>query len=536
MKQLLILLVCGAAFGQPAPQGFILAGVAVQGGTNQPLNHVLVTITGQGRRATQAMYLTGADGGFGFSNLPAGKYQLAAMKEGYPRQSYLEDEGYSTAIVAGPGIDTAHIVFPLKPPATLSGSVFDDHGDPVHQAQVHLLRKSVVEGRLGVRQSEQKVTDSSGGFSFDDLTPGAYLLAVSGQPWYARNFANQNPAMPSQESGVVSRDVAYPLTYYGDTSDPASATPVDIREGVQAKLQITLHAVPAVHVSMPGADMQSQGGMNAQVSAIGPDGVEIGLASGISWINGQASMNGLAPGRYIFNIMNVNPAKGGGQPQQMGRKLVDLDKNTMLDPSEPEKISISGKLNLEGKSAREAGQPVTLFLRNENTGPGAQATVAEDGSFQFESNFLRPGRYTVQMANAPGLYLKSIVATGAKYSNGSLDISGGDVQLAVTAAAGAKQLDGLAVKDDKPFAGATVLLLPKNAGLTSQIRRDQSDSDGSFTLPEVVPGDYNLLAIDDGHQLAYQDPAVIKRYLPNAQAVTVPVDGQLTVKVIARQR
>jgi hypothetical protein len=132
--------------------------------------------------------------------------------------------------------------------------------------------------------------------------------------------------------------------------------------------------------------------------------------------------------------------------------------------------------------------------------------------------------------------LKSIAATGAKYSNGSLDIGGGDVQLAITAAAGAKQVEGLAVKDDKPFAGALVLLLPKNASLASQVRRDQSDSDGTFTLHEVAPGDYNLLAIDDGHQFAYQDPAVIKPYLPRAQAITVPVDGQLTVKVIARQK
>ena len=57
-----------------------------------------------------------------------------------------------------------------------------------------------------------------------------------------------------------------------------------------------------------------------------------------------------------------------------------------------------------------------------------------------------------------------------------------------------------------------ILLLPRD-GNPDEIRRDQSDSDGTFTLPDVLPGHYTLIAIDNGHDLAYQDRAVMSKYL-----------------------
>jgi carboxypeptidase family protein len=538
----LILLICRVGFSQPnaaTTQGFMLTGIVVRDGTNQPLNHVLVTITRQAHRSSQAMYLTSTDGRFAFSNLPAGKYELAAMKEGYARQTYLQDEQYSTAIAVGPAIDSEHLVFPIRPPAILSGSVFDDRGDPVARAQVHLLKKSVVGGKLRVTQSGQKQTDSSGGFSFDQLTPGAYLLAVSAQPWYATAFFNQSLAVAGQDSAGVPPSVTYPVTYYPGVTDPGSAAPIDVREGAQAKVQLTLHATPSARVSMP-ADGQNGRVPGAMIFALGPDGIQIPVNAFMFMGSGQTRWNGVAPGRYVVGLMNFNPSMGDGRPQQMGAKVIDIAGDTMLDTSETIKISVSGKLTLEETQVsgnNVSRQPIRLFLMSENGGPGAQATVTADGSFQFENNFLRLGRYTIRLMNAPELYLKSVTATGAKYSDGSLEISSsGDVQLAITAAGGIQKLEGISLKDGKPFGGAMILLLPKDDNLTSDIRRDQSDSDGTFTLGNVVPGDYILLAIDDGHQLAYRDPAVIKQYLPQGRTITVPAQGQIIANVTARQK
>jgi hypothetical protein len=67
-----------------------------------------------------------------------------------------------------------------------------------------------------------------------------------------------------------------------------------------------------------------------------------------------------------------------------------------------------------------------------------------------------------------------------------------------------------------------MVLAPKNLNaMESLARRDQSDSDGSFSLRDVVPGQYTLVAIEDGWTLDWAEPEVIARYLPGGLAVTV---------------
>jgi hypothetical protein len=53
------------------------------------------------------------------------------------------------------------------------------------------------------------------------------------------------------------------------------------------------------------------------------------------------------------------------------------------------------------------------------------------------------------------------------------------------------------------------------------IRRDQSDSDGSFALRDVAPGQYNVIAIEDGWDLDWSRPEVMARYLQRGIAVSI---------------
>jgi hypothetical protein len=67
-----------------------------------------------------------------------------------------------------------------------------------------------------------------------------------------------------------------------------------------------------------------------------------------------------------------------------------------------------------------------------------------------------------------------------------------------------------------------VVLAPKDlTTIQGLVRRDQSDSDGSFALRDVVPGQYTVVAIEDGWNLDWEQPGVIGRYLPRGIAVTV---------------
>jgi hypothetical protein len=65
----------------------------------------------------------------------------------------------------------------------------------------------------------------------------------------------------------------------------------------------------------------------------------------------------------------------------------------------------------------------------------------------------------------------------------------------------------------------------------SLFRRDQSDSDGTFTLASVKPGKYTLLAIANGWDLEWMNPAVIKPYLLAGETLEVQENGKYDVKV-----
>ena len=52
-------------------------------------------------------------------------------------------------------------------------------------------------------------------------------------------------------------------------------------------------------------------------------------------------------------------------------------------------------------------------------------------------------------------------------------------------------------------------------------RRDQSDSDGSFSLTNVAPGQYTVVAIQDGWKLDWQRREAIAPYLAGGVAITV---------------
>jgi hypothetical protein len=66
------------------------------------------------------------------------------------------------------------------------------------------------------------------------------------------------------------------------------------------------------------------------------------------------------------------------------------------------------------------------------------------------------------------------------------------------------------------------------AAFPALARRDQSDSDGSFALRDAAPGQYTVVAIENGWDLDWERPEVISRYLPGGIPVTVTeVSGKL---------
>ena len=84
-------------------------------GSNQPLKRARVTITQTDHPDQQVSLMTAEDGRFTFTNVPQGKYTLAAEYRGLQR-TFEQDDFFSTGIVTGPALDSEHIVFPVPRP------------------------------------------------------------------------------------------------------------------------------------------------------------------------------------------------------------------------------------------------------------------------------------------------------------------------------------------------------------------------------------------------------------------------------------
>ena len=170
------------AHAPSVPQGYRIAGVVVNWATAQPMAGASVAIapTTQGtERDISRSVTTGADGRFAFTGLSRGKYSLMAAAHGFMLQGFERHDMYATAIVAGPDLDSEHLVFRLQPDASVEGQVTDENNDPVQNAMVRLFEQSKEDGRQRTIPTNQGQADDQGHFYIGHLPPGTYYLAVS---------------------------------------------------------------------------------------------------------------------------------------------------------------------------------------------------------------------------------------------------------------------------------------------------------------------------------------------------------------------
>ena len=541
MKSFLLALVCAAGMlrAQTSETStYVIAGTVVNALSKTPIPKALVRINPaqaipDARASAARLAITSDDGRFAFLNVPAGKYQLSAARPNDRAQMFLgHGSQFSTAVVTGPNFDTAHLVFPYHAAGALDGSVIDENGEPVRNAQIYAFRHDTIDGRLQYVRAGQAVSHGAGLFHFGHLVGGSYLVAVSARPWFA------NGAQRVEKASEL--DVAYPFTYYPGTAELSAATPITINEGNTSKIQIPLRAVPAIHLSLnlpatssdPAKAGPGQPQQFIQITTVGPDNIPI-TTHGV--FPRQDISEGIAPGRYRL----LQRGTRNGEYSTNSSKIVDLTTDTPLEFDTMGHAAVSGTVSIEG--SEKITNPVVVMLAPVSGGPPLRAQAGKDLHFEF-SGGLAPGRYRVFLPANRAFFLKSITAKGANVSGGQVDLQPNatvQLSLVMTPSSDLKlPLQGVALRSGKPQAGAMVLLLPANHATTDLIRRDQSDLDGSFNLSEIPPGDYRLLAIDNGHGLAYRDPKVIAPYLAKAQSIkigaTTPPPTDLKVEIQTR--
>jgi hypothetical protein len=507
--------------------GYRIAGTVVNAATGEPVRRAAVAALAEVDSHTVEAVESDNEGRFALEGLAAAKYQLTASKRGFRTAFYDEHEEYSTAIVTGEGQDTNGLLFRLTPGAALHGVVTGDGGDPVEGAKVMLFERPRAHGRApgpGERTTEVNTTttDDTGAYDFDNLAAGEYAVAVTAEPWYAlhssrtgaRTAGSGTGGQPRMEGNAAAAlDVAYPVTFFDSTTDEGSATRIVLAGGAREEADINLHAVPALHLvvetprradgSIARAELR-QTIFGTEVSA-----ESAGLLDAIR--AGTVEFTGVAPGHYEL---------AQGDPP----RIADLDASAsqQVDPSlGTPTVAVAGALRVAPGFVLPEDVSVRL---NSLDGAHAQSLLQANcirGAFSFAA--VPPGTWELA-ADAPGrtLPISSVTVGNRTQAGNQVTVRDRPVQLVATVSLGETRVEGFAYKKGKGLAGAMVVLVPKEpAAFRALVRRDQSDSDGSFSLHDVAPGQYTVVAIEDGWDLDWTQPEVIGRYLPQGIAVTV---------------
>lgn len=526
-----------------------VSGVVVDSQSQKVLANVRVVLAPTTARLAGIEAVTKQDGRFTFAVVQAGKYTLQASKAGYPVQFYRSPAftGLSSAIAVRDDQDTTHIVFAAKRGAAISGQIQDDDSEPVGNALVTVFQSMIVDGERKIVMRGQTRANAAGRFRLAGLPAGDYYVCAMGRPWFAdsllqmqeirestrrapRDFAapGQDLALPPQPVPEFSADpnfrgTALMTTFFPRAPSIEEASLVHLSAGGEAQASVTLPLTKAVSVqgAVDFSGPIAGGRVNLLKKAY--DQYMLFLQATVSK-EGTFEFKNVPAGSYeIVAASDV----GAGASSWQARQEIEVgssDSEVVLKPASMG--ALSGKVVFEGEHP-PAGSIFFVALRNDE-GHAVRIPVNPDGTFTLSR--LLPGRY--ELAGVSDYVATYLVGPDGERLPLAVDITPGASihrDLALTKAA--STIEGTVERAGAPRVGAFVLLMPKSSAARWAYRRDQTDSDGSFRLAAIPSGDYFLIALTEGDEVAYSDPKVAAKLAGAAKPVHIDSGDRLDLKL-----
>lgn len=275
-----------------------------------------------------------ADGRFQFARVPAGRYHLAAHKDGVGR-------GEADAAVVAGQATRVHINLVDNRPGALAGGVFNADG-PVADATV------VVRNRAG--EVARTRTGPDGRFGIRELPAGTYSVSAA-------------------KDGVG-----------------RGAASVQIRPGTVTSVRIELRTMQDVLGGVAGVVSNADGPVADAVVILRNARGEVARTT--TNADGVYGFRGLRPGVYGLTAAKRGVGEGSTRAEVTAGHVTRAP-ITLVAP--PQAGTLNGHVGRNG--AIVAGAQVTASLNGRVVG---QMLSGRDGSFSFAN--LRPGHYVVTAA------------------------------------------------------------------------------------------------------------------------------------------
>ena len=550
---------------EPIGTGIISGVVQTDDASPRPLRRADVQLAGD-QLLTARRVFTDAEGRFEFGTLPSGQYTLTAYKNSYMRTTYgaTHPGGTGTSIVVSAGQRVTDLSMRLPKYGVISGTIYDQHGEPAQGVSVEVLAYTMRTGRrtLSSVYGRPAFTDDRGEYRAGGLVPGDYFVAAGPSPdngpaaVQVLSAADVDRALLAQQPGLTASTPASPANarptivsfapvFFPGATDLAGATKITLGLGEERSgIDIGLQLVPTGRIDGTVASSDGQPATNAQLvatlvtEAYSQDLFQGTVGSTRPDAQGRFTYAGLSPGHYVITARTQAEPSAGANATGPLWAMADVNVNgadqsvaLMLQPG----MSVSGTVVFDGAALQPPATMANLRVNmaaapTSNVAIGVSPTALHaDGTFTLTG--AAPGLYkltSMPPATPAGWMLRSAIVNGVD----SLDVP-------------------FEVKPNQPIDGAIITFtdhptelsgtLQTPAGVptsnyfiivfatdkkfwTPSSRRivmARPGTTGRYTLRNLPPGTYSVAAVTDVEPNAWFDPAFLEQLVGTSIRVTL---------------
>ena len=434
--------------------------------------------------------ISGADGRYAITDLPAGSYIVSATRSGYAPQTYGQGRTLTGVPVVLAEAQQAAIDLPLTPGGFISGRILDEDGTPFAGAEVEALISRFEAGADTLFSVSTVLTDDRGEFRLFGLAPGPYYVSAA-DPAFRR---------VSTPKGVF----RYSPTYHPGTTQADQAKPINVTAtGEAPKVEFRLSLIPPARVDGQLLTYDSRQLLSGAIimSPLEGDGVPmVPPEEPAIFPDGRFSFGGVVPGRYQIRARGVTDPLGAALFAVFSLEVRGIDVSGIRMTLRPGAI-LEGTLAVDNKHGTTPPVLSTIrvrapFIDGNSFGDALTGTVQTDGTFALRG-IMRGSHQLVIDGLEPPWVLKSITHQGTDITDLQLDVAEKEYRrgVRVTITDAGSQVTGRVQNQRKlPIAHAGVLIFAKVPlfwmRTSRRMRIAYTDEDGRFSVSGLPAGEY----------------------------------------------
>jgi uncharacterized protein (DUF2141 family) len=535
----------------------------------QPVRHATVEITGDMRLSRSIV--TDDAGRFAFVDLPKGRFTITASKAGYPRMSYGASRPNRTGsgLLIAEGQHVTTIALTLSRGAVITGTVYDDHGQPMPGVPVQAYEvRTSLGGERTFNYAETVAlsftTDDHGIYRIFGLQPGEYTV---GTAWFFSSRGGMRTPTDAEIQAAFSAAHPTPSPLGVSQAPPPifNFTPVFIPDAVNPLNAATVVLAAGEIRDSVDLHMQFRRVVALEGRLSGPNGP---VPSARLVLHRRTEIEAMRVGSFYraapdgtFGAPNLIPATyqiiaetpaADGQPQMFAQATF----NVTGDETEPIRLALtlqpsmtmSGSVEFAGTGTlpKPDLSKVNVFLTpSEETGETNGITAPTiDPSGHFTVTGVRPGRYTVSVniqpappAGQPAWRLLSVTADGSDVTDLPIDVgAAGPPVIALKFTDRASELSGsLTTGSGQPATDYFVVVFPDDerywTGGSRRILSARPDATGHYIFRGLPAGNYRLAVTTDLVNGDLRDRGALLRLKDQSRPVSVSLDAPTTLNL-----